>query len=207
MTLTTRPRPFLNISINIISLSWGFLLMWSLAACQTANTAVPPPTLQAAVAGTSHLNPEQATNVEVLQEQSWGTGQLMLYRWADGETGHECLAAAYLTRLNNTWQAHDTATAPCQATHQTTALTAAYTWNSTIEAPYGPPRDTAVFGTSPQGQAVRIVWADGQVSHVPLQNNSFLVSRAGKWRVERVELLDGHNQLLQMEDWSALNVQ
>ena len=198
MTLPTRYRPF-------FVLIWSFLLVWGLAACQTSNTAAPPPTLQAAVAGTSHLNPEQASHVEVLQERPWGTGQLMLYRWADAETGHACLATAYLTRLNNEWQAHDTATAPCQSAPN--GFTAAYTWNSLVEAPYGPPRDTAVFGTSPQGQAVRIVWADGQVSHVPLQNNSFLVSRAGKWRVERVELLDGNNQLLKVEDWSALTVQ
>lgn len=185
-------------------LGLSLLLLWSMTACQPNDTAAPPPTLQAAVAGTSYLNDSHTAEVEVLQERPWGTGQLMLYRWTDADKGHTCLAATYLTRLNNQWQAHDTATAPCQSD---TSFMAASTWNSTIEAPFGPPRDTVVFGTSDHGRAVRIVWVDGQVTHVPVQNGAFLESRAGKWRVERVELLDGNNQLLQMEDWTTANVQ
>lgn len=176
-------------------LGFVFVLLWGLSACQTVNTAVsPPPTLQAAIDGTSYLTNEP---VELLQTRPWGSGQLILYRWTDETNNQECLAAAYLTRLNNEWQAHDTATAPCQDVR---GFTAAYTWNSTIEAPFGPPRDTAVFGISDHGRAVRIVWSDGQVTHVPLQNEngSFIESRSGKWQVERIELLDEDNQLLQI---------
>jgi hypothetical protein len=197
MTLT-------NLSQSVFTFFVSLLLLGVLAACQTAENDAPPPTLQAAVAGTSYLTMEHTAVVEVLQEQAWGTGQLMLYRWQDGS--QTCLAATYLTRLNNDWQAHDTATAPCQSP---SAFTAAYTWDSHvhIEAPFGPPRDTVVFGTSSQGRAVRIIWADGQVTHIPVQQGSFLASRAGKWRVERVELLDSNNQILQAEDWSLANLQ
>lgn len=184
----------------------GVLLGWVLMACEVDTTAVSPlstsiatvpsPTLQAAVAGSSYLTPEQIAVVETLQTRPWGSGQLMLYRWTDETDTQAYLAAAYLTKLNNEWQAHDTATAVYTNEHD---FMVAYTWNSRIEAPFGPPRDTAVFGTSPHGRAVRIVWSDGQVTHIPLhsENGSFLDSRPGKWQVERIELLGEDNQLLQ----------
>lgn len=167
-----------------------------LAACTPASEE-PPATLVAIANDTSLLTHAELPGVQTLQERPFGTGQIALYSW-DNDQGSSCLVAAYLTTINGQWQTHDTATTECE---QTNELVAAYTGNSTIEAPFGPPRHTMVYGRSNTGSAVRIVWSDGMVSHVPLQDGAFLEARDGKWPVERIELLDAGNNILQLEDW------
>jgi hypothetical protein len=48
---------------------------------------------------------------------------------------------------------------------------------------------------------VRITWSDGIVSQVPLQNSSFLAARPEKLQVERVELLDTDDTVLETEEF------
>jgi len=173
-----------------------FLLIPILAACSpTANQ--PPATLVAVANDTSLLTHAELDGVKTLQERPFGTGQIALYTW-ENEQGATCFVAAYLTTINGQWQTHDTAATDCQPANQ---LIAAHTGNSDIDAPFGPPRHTMVYGHSPLGTAVRIVWGDGMVSHVPLQDGAFLEARDGKWPVERIELLDASNNIIQLEDW------
>lgn len=178
----------------IISL---FVLML-LSACAVEQTNEPPATLQAAVAGTAHLTEADYADIDVLLEKRLGAGQLMLYRWQNG--GADCLAATYLTAVNNEWQPRETATRPCE---QNASFMAAYTGNSVVESPFGPSRHTTVYGVSEQGHAVRVVWADGQVSHLPLEDGAFLMARSGRWEVERIELLDHENGLMFTEEWQV----
>ena len=174
----------------------SFVLIAILAACTPASEE-PPATLVAIANDTSLLTHAELPGVKTLQERPFGTGQIALYSWQNDQ-GATCLVAAYLTTISGQWQTHDTAAMDCQ---QTDSLVAAYTGNSYIEAPFGPPRHTMVYGRSNQGSAVRIVWSDGMVSHVPLQNGAFLEARDGKLPVEKIELLDANNNVIQLEDW------
>lgn len=177
---------------------WSLMgLMLFLAACNGAQAAEPPPTLQAAVEGSEFLTNMDPNDIEVLQEQAVGGGRLMLYRWLN-EADETCVATTYLTTINRVWQTHDTITATCRPAGD---FMAAHSGNSHIDAPFGPPRQTVVFGTSEIGRAVRVVWVDGQVSHIPLENGAFLDARSGRWGVERVELLDAQNNIILTEDW------
>lgn len=168
-----------------------------LAACTSTSAADPPATLQAAVAGTILLQNTNIHDITVLQEKSIDGGQLLLYTWTN-EAQQLCLSAAYLTPLNDQWQTHDTLSAGCTSD---AAFVAAYTGTSEIESSFGSLRHTTAYGRSTYGHAVRIVWADGQVTHVPLENGSFLQTRSGRWTVERIELLDSNNNLLAIEEW------
>ncbi len=141
--------------------------------------------------------------INILQEKPFGTGQLLLTSWID-ESGASCMAGTYLIQVNGTYQPHDMLLGGCSTD---TLFQAAYTGNSQIELFSGTPRHTTVFGRSEIGHAVRIVWQDGQVNHVPLVNQSFLEARDGKWAVERIELLDEQNNLIFAEDWGDEVVQ
>jgi hypothetical protein len=48
---------------------------------------------------------------------------------------------------------------------------------------------------------VCITWSDGVVSRVPLQNNSFLAARPEILQVERMELLDTDDTVLEIEEF------
>ncbi len=146
---------------------------------------------------------ESTSPAIILQEKRFAGGQIMLQSWVDS-TGATCLAATYITPINNEWRIHDTLTGGCTHGEQ---LAAAYTGNSQINALVGPPRFTTVYGRSETGQAVRIIWSDGQVNHVPLENHSFLEMRSGRWDVERIELLDWDHTLLHATDWQAERVE
>ena len=172
------------------------LLVWGVTACTPAGEE-PPATLVAIANDTSVLTHAELPGVQTLQERPFGTGQIALYAW-ENEAGEECLVAVYLTTINGQWQTHDTASIACQ---NDPAFMSGYTGNSVIEAPFGPPRHTMVYGHSDLGAAVRIIWTDGMVHHAPLENGAFLEARNGKWVVERIELLDEDNNVLQMEDW------
>ncbi len=173
------------------------LLVWLTAAC-TPAAQEPPATLVAIANDTTVLSPVDLSGVNTLQEQPFGTGQMALYGWQN-EAGQYCLVAAYLTIVGDQWQTHDTASVACQ----TNEFIAAYTGNSVVESPFGPPRHTVAYGRSLNGMAVRVIWADGMVSHVSLENGAFLESRAGRWDVERIELLDENNNVMQAEEWSS----
>ena len=179
--------------VHLIGLLIVLLLF---TACQSQEPA-PPPTLEAAASTVSQLENIALNDIDVLQQRAYGSGRVLLYSWSNSG-GATCLATTYLTPLNNEWEAHDTLTTGCFNEDE---FTAAYTGNSLVDAPFGPPRYTTVYGLSPAGRAVRIVWSDGQVNHVPLQNSSFLEMRSGRWHVERIELLDANNDLLLAEDW------
>ena len=170
----------------------------TLSACAT-TVETPPPTLQAVVDNSELLaavNPEQ---VEVLQDTGFGSGKILLYRW-QAQDGAYCLGSSYIINVNNNWQSSNTATMPCQFDPD---LMAAYTGNSQIESELGVPRETIVYGYANRGHAVQIVWNDGQVDRIPLENNSFLGVRSGRYIVERIELVDQNNALIQIEDWST----
>lgn len=173
-----------------------------LAACTATPASNPPATLQAAVAGTELLTDTDINDIEVLQEQGIDGGQVMLYRWTN-DAQQVCLSAAYMTTINGRWQTHDTLSAGCANSD----FVAAYTGNSHIESPFGSIRHTTAYGSSSYGHAVRIVWSDGQVTYLPLDNGTFLETRHGRWVVERVELLDRDNNVLAIEDWQAAVIQ
>ena len=84
---------------------------------------------------------------------------------------------------------------------------AGYTSVSEIEATLGTPRQTVAFGTSQSGKVVRVIWADGLVEQVPLENGSFLTVRSGRFQIERVELIDSAGNLLNVEDWAVETAQ
>ena len=179
-------------------LGWLILLIGLfLAACAPSNTPAPPPTLQAVLASSAVWKGVDPSAVVLLQQQPLDQGQLMLYQWQN-EAGEECLTAAYLFELNGQWQPHDTFHAPCR---REATFMAAHSGNSTAEAPYGPARHSVAYGVSQMGHAVRVVWADGQVSYVPLTKGSFLAARNGRINVERVELVDSTNGVLRVEEW------
>ncbi|MBK8432594.1 MAG: hypothetical protein IPL28_15445 [Chloroflexi bacterium] len=187
-------------------MGWGWLLLLLLplaAACAAPRTETPPATLQAVLSSSPIWEGIDHNHVAVLQEQALGSGQLLLYQWQN-ESAETCLATAYLINLNGEWQTHDTFYTAC---HAEPAFLAAHSGNSTAESPYGPARFSTAYGVSKDGHAVRVVWADGQVSYIPLQNGSFLVARNGNIAVERVELVDSANNVLTIEDWqgSTLN--
>lgn len=171
----------------------------ALSACAT-TVETSPPTLQAVVDNSELLaavNPEQ---VEVLQDTGFGSGKILLYSW-QAQDGSFCLGSSYIVNVNNNWQSSNTATMPCQSNPD---LMAAYTGNSQIESNLEVPRETIVYGYANRGRAVQIVWSDGQVDRVPLENNSFLAVRSGRYIVERIELIDQNNKLIQVEDWSTV---
>lgn len=167
--------------------------------------------LLAALIGTAcqgDPSPPQSSTIEgndisILQEKPYGIGRLLLTRWHD-ETGATCIAGTYLTRVNDSLQPHNVAMAGCETN---AVFQAAYTGNSRVELFAGAPRHTTVFGRSDIGHAVRIVWQDGQVNHIPLENMSFLEARDGTWAVERIELLDDQNNVILAEEWSSQGLQ
>lgn len=184
---------------KLIARLGAILLFLNLVACTTPHTEAPPATLQAVLAGSEIWQAIDQSQVTMLQEQPLGTGELLLYQWQN-EAAETCLAAAYVIDINGQWQTHDTFRTAC---HADKGFVAAYSGNSTAESPYGPTRDTIAYGVSDHGHAVRVAWADGQVSYVPLQNGSFLVARNGRMDVQRVELLDEANNLIDVEDWGT----
>lgn len=169
------------------------IALFFLAACQSGSPTSETPS-------SSSLGDR---DVNVLQEKPYGSGQLLLTSWHD-ENGASCMAGTYLTRINDTLEPHDTALSGCQSD---AVFQAAYTGNSRVEQFAGAPRHTTVFGRSDVGHAVRIVWQDGQVNHVPLENHSFLEARDGRWAVERIELLDDQNNIILAEEWTGNGVQ
>lgn len=173
------------------------MMMLSLAACQSDEISPLSET-------SPNINVSNDGNtLNVLQEKPYGSGQLLLTSWQD-ENGASCLAGTYFTRINETLQPHNIAVAGCQAEG---VFQAAYSGNSRVEQFAGAPRHTAVFGRSDIGHAVRIVWHDGLVDHVPLENHSFLEARDGTWAVDRIELLDDQNNIILAEEWTGTGMQ
>ena len=166
------------------------------------TTSEPPPTVQAVADHAAVLHTVTADQIHVLQDQSYGSGRIMLYEW-HAENQH-CLASSYITPLNGNWQISDTLSLPCQ---QPGEFLAGYTNVSEIEATLGTPRQTVAFGTSQAGNVVRVIWADGLVEQVPLENGSFLTVRSGRYQIERVELIDSAGNLLNVEDWAIETAQ
>lgn len=170
----------------------------ALSACAPAATT--PPTPEAAAISESDFAADLGFNeIEILQNQVAGSGKMVLYRWQNG-ADEACVATAYLTQLNGRWQTHTTATTDCSSD---THIIAAYTGNSVIQSEFGAPRMTAVYGITdePFAHAVQIVWSDGQVSRLPLEDGAFLAVRQHKLVVERIEVFDANNNLLFIEDW------
>ncbi|MFT5193671.1 MAG: hypothetical protein ACI9EW_000077 [Cellvibrionaceae bacterium] len=172
------------------------LIAFMLTAC-LPTTNEPPATIQAVADHVEALNSVTADQIHVLQDQSYGSGRIMLYEWYS-ENEH-CLGSSYITSLNGNWQISDTLSLPCQ---QPVEFLAGYTDVSVIEANLGAPRQTVAFGTSQLGSVVRIIWADGLVEQVPLEAGSFLAVRAGRFQIERVELIDASGNLITIEDWT-----
>ena len=176
-------------------------LIFLTVACVPA-TSDPPPTIQAVFEDTQLLTETSLDQVEVLQDQAYGSGRILLYSWqAEGGT---CLASSYLTSLNGSWTISDTLSLPCQPE---TEFMAGYTNVSTIETNLGSPRQTVAYGTSTMGNVVRVIWADGLVEQVPLDHGSFLTVRSGRWTIERIDLIDASGSLIQTEDWTLTPVQ
>jgi hypothetical protein len=185
-----------NLFGKVVSLSTIFIAFITTACLPAANE--PPPTIQAVADHAEALSAVTADQIHVLQDQSYGTGRIMLYEWFN-ENQH-CLGSSYITPLNDNWQISDTLSLPC---HQPTEFLAGYTNVSVVESNLGAPRQTVAFGTSDTGNAVRIVWADGMVEQVPLEDGSFLTVRAGRFQIERLELIDKGGNLITVEDWQT----
>lgn len=166
------------------------------------TTNQPPPTLEAVANHAEVLHSVTADQIHVLQDQSYGSGRIMLYEWHTED--QHCLASSYITPLNGDWHISDTLSLPCQ---QPTDFLAGYTNVSAIEANLGAPRQTVAFGTSAIGNVVRVIWADGLVEQVPLEGGSFLTVRSGRFQIERVELIDAGGNLLSIEDWAVETAQ
>ena len=182
---------FGKIKISIIILSF-----YMLVGC-IPTTSEPPPTIQAVADHAQVLDQVSTEDIHVLQDQSYGSGRILLYEWE--QDSQQCLASSYITPLGGHWEISDTLSLPCQ---QSTDFVAGYTNVSKIEANLGSPRQTVAYGTSQAGNVVRIIWADGMVEQVPLEDGSFLTVRSGRWSIDRIELIDGAGNLLGVEDWA-----
>lgn len=177
-----------------------------LAFTGCATTAEsPPPTISAVVANSDLLSSVDPSGMTILQDRLYGSGKIVLYQWNDTQ-GNLCIGTSYLQEIDGHLEMSDTATIPCQSDD---SLMAAYTGNSQIETQlgFGDPRQTVVYGVSPAGHAVQIVWMDGQVERIPLNNSSFLTVRDGRLDVDRIELFDQSNQLIQVEEFQNAEVQ
>lgn len=182
-----------------------FLALGILFATGCVSAAeTPPPTISAVVADSnllSTVNPEEMT---VLQDRGFGSGKIVLYQWEDNQ-GNRCLGTSYLIEIDQHWEMSDTATTPCQSED---SFIAAYTGNSETETQLGigDPRQTVVYGTIPSGHVVQVVWVDGQVERIPLKNGSFLSVRPGRIGVERIELFDSNNRMIEIKNFVSENV-
>lgn len=166
-------------------------------ACMPQSES-PSPTVQAVVEHAQALTQVSPENIDVLQDEAYGSGRILLYSWQEEEK--KCLASSYMTPLNGNWQLSDTLSLPCQPSSD---FVAGYTNVSTIEANLGSPRQTVAYGTSQIGDVVRVIWADGLVEQVPLQNGSFLTVRSGRWTIERIDLIGTDGSIIRSEDWLA----
>ncbi|MEM9774309.1 MAG: hypothetical protein AAF902_06985 [Chloroflexota bacterium] len=167
-----------------------------LIGCLPTSTE-PPPTIQAVADHAQVLNQVSTEDIHVLQDQSYGSGRILLYEWK--QDSQHCLASSYITSLGGHWEISDTLSLPCQ---QPTSFVAGYTNVSKIEANLGSPRQTVAYGTSQAGNVVRVIWADGMVEQVPLEDGSFLTVRSGRWSIDRIELIGNGGNLLSVEDWA-----
>ncbi|MEM8858214.1 MAG: hypothetical protein AAGD96_07840 [Chloroflexota bacterium] len=182
---------FGNLKTSILLFTF-FLLV----GCLPTNNE-PPPTIQAVSNHAEVLHEVATEDIHVLQDQSYGSGRILLYEWQ--QNNQHCLASSYLTPLGGVWEISDTLSLPCQ---QPTDFVAGYTNVSSIEANLGSPRQTVAYGTSQSGSVVRIIWADGIVEQVPIEDGSFLTVRSGRWTIDRIELIDSGGNLLTIEDWA-----
>ena len=173
------------------------LLIFSILVGCLPTTQEPPPTVQAVSSHAQVLHEVATEDIHVLQDQSYGSGRILLYEWE--QNNEHCLASSYLTPLGGVWEISDTVSLPCQ---QPADFVAGYTNVSDIEANLGSPRQTVAYGISQHGSVVRVIWADGMVEQVPIEEGSFLTVRSGRWTIERIELIDSGGNLLTIEDWA-----
>jgi len=144
-----------------------------------------------------------ASSIQILQQQAVAEGMVLLYRWQRTDmrnTNAFCFAATFVTPEGRGWRAQSSgyfSEVPSGHTRCT------FTTRSEFEAGYyvgGNITDlTTAYGLSSRGSHVRITWSDGVVSRVPLQNNSFLTARPEILQVERIELLDTDDTVLEIE--------
>jgi hypothetical protein len=141
-------------------------------------------------------------STEILLQQQVAGGLNVLYRWqtpASQQRQTYCVAVTFVTPEGSGWRAQSTGTFVNSAGQMSNA-TCEYTKNHDFIAGYYPGGNirplTTAFGLSNQGDKVRIEWSDGKISVVPVQNGSFLDSRAEIVQVHRITLLDASGNTL-----------
>jgi len=160
----------------------------------------------------THADRYVEESVEVLQEQEVAGGLVLLYRWQSPksqETDTYCLATTFVTPEGKGWRAQasgfhtirpkelpsswEPPLFGCEIAADT--FVAGYTVGGNITSL------TTASGLSHRGDAVHIVWSDGQIDVVPLKDGSFLLARPETLEVRRIELLDANGHVLESEEW------
>lgn len=160
----------------------------------------------------THADRYVEESVEVLQEQEVAGGLVLLYRWQSPksrETDTYCLATTFVTPEGKGWRAQSSGFHAIRPTELPSSwapplfgceipadtFVAGYTVGGNITSL------TTASGLSHRGDAVRIVWSDGQIDVVPLKAGSFLLARPETLKVQRIELLDANGHVLESEEW------
>lgn len=145
------------------------------------------------------------SSLHILQHQDVAKGMVLLYRWQRTDrssTNTFCVAATFVTPEGRGWRAQSSSYFGEEPSGRARCT---FTTRSGFEVSYLPSGNitdlTAAYGLSNRGSHVRITWSDGVVSQVPLQNRSFLAARPEKLQVERVELLDTDDTVLETEEF------
>ncbi len=151
-------------------------------------------------------------SVEVLQEQEVARGLVLLYRWQSPKSQERdtyCLATTFVTPEGKGWRAQSSGFHTIRPKELPSSwepplfgceipadrFVAGYTVGGNITSL------TTASGLSHRGEAVRIVWSDGQIDVVPLKAGSFLLARPEILKVQRIELLDANGHVLESEEW------
>lgn len=144
-----------------------------------------------------YLTKENLASLTVLQQETVADGLVLLYRYQpDMEVGEYCLATTFVTEeKNGSWRAQSASKLEC-GNNLSGRFKAIFTVGGNIT------ELTTAYGLSNDGSHVRIQWSDGIVSVVPLINNVFLKSRPANLQVDRIDLLDADDTVLEKISWT-----
>lgn len=180
------------------------LFLVTLPACSWQRPSHSTP-LRALTEFPGYLTQEKLNSVSVLREERVAGGVVLLYRYpaTQSKTGDgnpataptACIATTFVTQeRNGSWQAQSASKLGC-GPDVGKGFAVTYTVGGNVM------ELTTVYGVSEAGDRVRIEWADGQSSIVPLVDNVFLQSRPENSPPRRVELLDEEGMTLDSTTW------
>ncbi len=168
-------------------------IMFVVSACSPYN----PTPYDALTEFPGFLTKENLASVTVLQQEAVADGLVLLYRYQpDLDVGEYCLATTFVTQeKNGGWRAQSASGLGC-GNNLSGRFLATFTVGGNIT------ELTTAYGLSKDGSQVRIQWSDGTVSVVPLINNVFLKSRPAILQVDRIDLLDADDTVLENISWA-----